>query len=211
VKKIGAGISSPMVIYQVDPEMTPQAREQKFSGIVLLHLIVNSKGVPENVQVLRGVGLGLDEKALDAVRQYRFRPAMESGKPVSVGLNIEINFQAFDSPQAQLLNPSVKPEVASAAAPPKMRDGATAPIPIHTVNPEYSEEARKANAGGVVLVNLTVDKKGRPQHVHVVHGVGNGLDEKAVDAVRQYKFKPATKNDKPVQEALNIEVNFQIF
>jgi TonB family protein len=209
LKKIGGSVSAPLVIYQVDPEMTQEARDLKFRGFVLVNLIVNAKGVPENVHILRGVGLGLDERAVEAVRQYRFRPAMENGQPVSVELNIQVNYNMVDSPQAQGPNP--RPGTLSAVAPPKMRDGATAPVILRQVEPEYSEAARKAKAGGLVLVNLTVDKKGRPQHVHVVHGVGNGLDEKAIDAVRQYRFKPAMKNDKPVQEALNIEVNFQIF
>jgi periplasmic protein TonB len=82
---------------------------------------------------------------------------------------------------------------------------------IYQVEPEFTERARKAKAAGVVLVNLKVDQEGRPQDVHVVRGIGNGLDKKAVEAVKQYKFKPAMKDDKPVEEALNIEINFQIF
>jgi periplasmic protein TonB len=56
-----------------------------------------------------------------------------------------------------------------------------------------------------------VDTSGRPQSVHIVRGVGMGLDEKAMEAVRQYKFKPAMENGKPVPVELNVEVNFQIF
>ena len=95
VRKIGGSVSAPKVIYQVDPEMTPDARQAKFAGVVLVNLIVNTKGVPESVQVLRPVGMGLDQKAVDAVKQYRFRPAMESGVPVPVALNIEVNFKFF--------------------------------------------------------------------------------------------------------------------
>jgi protein TonB len=62
---------------------------------VLVNLVVDSKGNPQNVHVLRGVGMGLDEKAIEAVRQYRFNPAIEGGKPVPVEVNIEVNFQIF--------------------------------------------------------------------------------------------------------------------
>jgi protein TonB len=62
---------------------------------VLVHLIVDAKGVPQNVQVLRGIGMGLDEKAVEAVKQYRFKPATEGGEPVPVELNIEVNFKIF--------------------------------------------------------------------------------------------------------------------
>ena len=86
-----------------------------------------------------------------------------------------------------------------------------APAVLSSVDAEFSEEARKAKFSGNVLVGLWVDAQGNPSHVHVVRGVGMGLDEKAIAAVRQYKFKPATLNGKPVQVDLNIEVNFQIF
>jgi len=89
--------------------------------------------------------------------------------------------------------------------------GVSAPQLIFSVEPEFSEEARKAKVAGNVLVNLYVDQNGNPSHVHVIRGVGMGLDEKAVEAVRQYRFKPAMENGKPVLVELNVEVNFQIF
>jgi protein TonB len=95
VRRIGGGVSAPVVIYQVDPEFSEEARKAKFMGVVTVNLIVDDKGLPKNVHVLRGVGMGLDEKAVEAVRQYKFHPAMEGGKPVPVELNIEVNFQIF--------------------------------------------------------------------------------------------------------------------
>jgi protein TonB len=62
-----------------------------------------------------------------------------------------------------------------------------------------------------VVLYQPVDDNGRPQHVRVIRGIGLGLDEKAVEAVRQYKFKPAMKNGHPVVVEMNVEVNFQIF
>ncbi len=95
--------------------------------------------------------------------------------------------------------------------PRRIGGGVSAPILIYSVEPEFSEEARKAKVAGNVLVNLYVDQNGNPSHVHVIRGVGMGLDEKAVEAVKQYKFKPAMENGKPVLVELNVEVNFQIF
>jgi protein TonB len=94
-KRIGGGISSPQVIYSVEPEFSEEARKAKVAGNVLVNLWVGTDGLPSHVHVLRGVGMGLDEKAVEAVKQYRFRPAMENGKPVLVELNIEVNFQIF--------------------------------------------------------------------------------------------------------------------
>ena len=94
-KRIGGGISSPIPIYTVEPEFSEEARKAKVAGNVLVNLWVGTDGLPSHVHVLRGVGMGLDEKAVEAVRQYRFKPAMENGKPVLVELNIEVNFQIF--------------------------------------------------------------------------------------------------------------------
>jgi len=95
LKRIGGGVSSPELIYKVDPEFSEEARKAKFMGIVLVNLIVDQNGQPQNVHVLRGVGMGLDEKVVEAVKQYRFKAAREAGKPVAVELNVEVNFQIF--------------------------------------------------------------------------------------------------------------------
>jgi protein TonB len=95
--------------------------------------------------------------------------------------------------------------------PRRIGGGVSAPVLIYSVEPEFSEEARKAKVAGNVLVNLWVDTNGNPSHVHVIRGVGMGLDENAVKAVQQYRFKPAMENGKPVLVELNVEVNFQIF
>jgi protein TonB len=94
-RRIGGGVSAPQLIYQVDPEFSEEARKAKFMGIVTVNLWVDEHGNPTHVHVVRGVGMGLDEKAVEAVKQYKFKPAMEGGKPVLVELNVEVNFQIF--------------------------------------------------------------------------------------------------------------------
>ena len=95
VRRIGGGGSAPQLIFQVEPEFSEEARKAKVAGNVLVTLIVDAAGHPQRVRVLRGIGMGLDEKAVEAVRQYRFKPAMEGGKPVPVEVNIDVNFQIF--------------------------------------------------------------------------------------------------------------------
>ena len=90
---IGGGVSKPVVLYQVEPEFSEEARKAKFSGNVEVYLWVDTDGKPSHIQVVRGVGMGLDQKAVDAVRQYRFKPAMKDGKPVQVDLYVDVNFQ----------------------------------------------------------------------------------------------------------------------
>ncbi|MGD0648087.1 MAG: energy transducer TonB [Acidobacteriaceae bacterium] len=90
---IGGGVSKPVVLYQVEPEFSEEARKAKFSGNVEVYLWVDPDGKPSHIRVVRGVGMGLDEKAVEAVRQYRFKPAMKDGKPVQVDLYVDVNFQ----------------------------------------------------------------------------------------------------------------------
>ena len=95
VYQVGGGVSEPKVIFSVDPEYSDEARRAKYTGIVVVSLIVDAQGMPQHVQVIRRLGMGLDEKALEAVRQYRFKPAMYQGRAVPVGVSIEVNFQIY--------------------------------------------------------------------------------------------------------------------
>jgi protein TonB len=94
-KRIGGGVSAPVVIYSVDPEFSEEARKAKAAGNVMVNLWVDERGNPTHVRVVQGIGMGLDEKAAEAVKQYRFKPAMENGKPVTVEMNVEVTFHIF--------------------------------------------------------------------------------------------------------------------
>jgi periplasmic protein TonB len=89
---VGGGVAAPRVIHSVEPEFTQDARQANLQGSVLIQLIVDSQGNPQDIRVTRHLGLGLDEKAIEAVRQYRFNPAMYEGHPVSVQIVIEVAF-----------------------------------------------------------------------------------------------------------------------
>ncbi len=89
---VGGGVAAPHLIHSVEPEFTQAAREANFQGSVLIQLIVDSQGNPQDIRVTRHLGMGLDEKALDAVRQYKFKPAMYQGHPVSVQIVVEVDF-----------------------------------------------------------------------------------------------------------------------
>jgi TonB family protein len=92
VMSVGGGVSAPVVVHSAQPEFTPEARVANFQGSVSIQLIVDAQGNPQNVHVVRHLGMGLDEKAIEAVRQYRFKPAMYEGHPVAVQLVIEVDF-----------------------------------------------------------------------------------------------------------------------
>ncbi|MGC4054994.1 MAG: energy transducer TonB [Paludibaculum sp.] len=88
--------------------------------------------------------------------------------------------------------------------------GVSAPVPIFRVEPEYSEEARKAKYQGAVRLSIIVDEVGRTVDVKVIRQLGMGLDEKAMEAVRKWRFKPGMKNGRAIPVEAQIIVNFQL-
>jgi periplasmic protein TonB len=90
---VGGGVSAPQVIHSVEPDFTEEARRANFQGEVSIQLIVDAQGNPQNIHVVRHLGMGLDDRAIAAVKQYRFRPAMFQGHPVAVQMVIEVAFR----------------------------------------------------------------------------------------------------------------------
>ena len=90
--RIGGGVSAPRVLSMVEPEYSEEARKARWQGTVVLALVVDDQGRPQSLKVLRSPGLGLDQKAIEAIEKWRFKPGMKDGKPVSVGATIEVNF-----------------------------------------------------------------------------------------------------------------------
>jgi TonB family protein len=89
---VGGGVSAPQVVHSVEPEFTDDARRANYQGNVSVQLIVDAEGNPQNVRLVSHLGMGLDQKAIEAVRQYRFHPAMYQGHSVAVQILIDVDF-----------------------------------------------------------------------------------------------------------------------
>jgi periplasmic protein TonB len=95
VFRVGGGVSAPRPVFTPDPEYSEEARKAKYQGTCVLWLIVGPDGKPRDIKVARTLGLGLDEKAIEAVKQWKFEPAMKDGKPVAVQINVEVSFRLY--------------------------------------------------------------------------------------------------------------------
>lgn len=93
--RVGGGVTAPRVLYMPDPEYSDEARKVKHQGVVVLFVIVGPDGRPHEIRVSRALGFGLDEKAIDAVKQWRFEPAKKDGRAVAVQINVEVNFRLY--------------------------------------------------------------------------------------------------------------------
>jgi TonB family protein len=95
VFRVGGGVSAPKEIYAPEPEYSEEARKVKHMGTVVLQLVVGSDGNPRDIRVVRTLGLGLDEKAIEAVKKWRFEPAKKDGKPVAALVSVEVDFHLY--------------------------------------------------------------------------------------------------------------------
>jgi TonB family protein len=84
------------------------------------------------------------------------------------------------------------------------------PQPIHSPNPEYSKEARKAKIEGSVVLLAVVGVDGHPHNIQVIRYLGHGLDELAIEKFRQWTFEPGTANGSPVPVAISVQINFHL-
>jgi len=95
VFRVGGGVSAPRAIYAPDPQYSDEARKAKYQGTVVLWVVVGPEGRPRDIRVSRSLGMGLVEKAIEAVRQWKFEPALKDGHPVAVQVNIEVDFRLY--------------------------------------------------------------------------------------------------------------------
>src|SRR5438876_7929718 len=138
VYRVGGGVTAPAVLYKIDPEYSEEARKAKYSGTVVLYIEVDQTGHAKNLRVVKGIGLGLDEKALEAVSKWRFKPGLKDGKAVVVEAHIEVNFRLLE-------------EV-------KIR---------YNKYPGYTAQARKAKIEGLIALNLCISPEGLPTDIKV--------------------------------------------
>jgi TonB family protein len=161
----------------------------------ILSAVIGPDGAPASIQVLRSIGPDFDAAAMDAVRQSQFNPGEVDGKPARATMDLWVVFKRDKGPAIPQLLPS---------------SGVQRPTLINNVPAHYSDKAREAKYQGIVLLRLIVDEEGLPIAVEVLRPLGMGLDEEAVKAVNQYRFKPAVKDGQPVPARISVEVSFRL-
>jgi TonB family protein len=192
--------------FKVDPVYTEEAKQVGLEGTVVLYAEVTPYGEAEGVRVLRSLGLGLDQKAVEAVRQWRFEPAFTGqGQPMRVATTVLVNFclPAQESTGIRLYKPENKAIF-------RLEEGITPPRVSSRVEPTYTEKARVAKLQGVVQLYCEVTAEGRVENLQVLRGLGMGMDEAAASSLRQWRFHPAMRGGQPIPVILTVEVNFSL-
>ncbi|MGA3048032.1 MAG: energy transducer TonB [Terracidiphilus sp.] len=220
--------------------MAADACREAREGLVSLTLVVDAEGVPRDVAVESPQGTTLEKMALRIVERDRFKPGTSKSEPVAVKRTAELSIkgcfatktdeagnttdvfrltaqpeQRFDAPALPTVPVSML--AAGAGDPPspglfRIGHGVSAPVALNSVVAQYSEEARFQKIEGVCLVSVIVDAQGKLLNPRVVRALGYGLDAKAIEAVKKYKFKPAMKDGiTPVPVMITVAVNFRLY
>jgi TonB family protein len=101
VYRVGDGVTPPKVISKVEPDYSEEARDAKVEGRVILEVVIRPDGRAHNIGVRKGLGRGLDGKAMEAIEKWTFQPGQKDGKPVAVAATIEVNFRLLDDPKSK--------------------------------------------------------------------------------------------------------------
>jgi TonB family protein len=217
-QRISSGTLAGNLISKVDPVYPDEAKAAHVQGAVVLRAVIAKDGTIKRLTYVSGPP-PLVVSAIDAVQQWKYKAYLLNGEPTEVETTITVNYSLGDSAKGDPTDPARRSEQAlheyremiEMLAAKKIGNGVSAPVLVESHPPEYTAEARQAKTEGIVLVSLVVDQNGAPQILHVARGIGSGLDEKAVEAVKHYRFQPGMEDGKPVAVAMNVEVNFKIF
>jgi TonB family protein len=219
-------ITPPRVLTSVPPLYTPEAVAANVEGTVTLEAAVDVEGKVTVLRVIKGLGYGLDTMARKAVLGWKFSPALRDGQPVETVTQIDVEFKIPQSVREFTLkitqggqeDPSQTSRARSEAPagakddmlPIKMGPGVSPPLVIFRVEPQYTQEARDAKLRGTVVVSAVIHQDGSVTVDHVVQPLEYGLTENANAALELWRFRPASRDGRPVPILVNVEVNFNL-
>jgi len=223
--RVSENVERTLIVKKVDPVYPPLARQARLQGSVILQVVINKSGDVENVQLFSGHPM-LAAAAIDAVKQWKYKPYLLNGDPVEVQTRVTVSFTlpnesssaqgiAGDAPGG--IPPGGKGGVASSTPSeadqhaPRVRvlQGVMAGLLVTKVPPEYPPAARDQHIQGVVVMAVIIDKEGNVSNIQLVSGHPK-LAPAAIDAVKQWKYKPYLQNGEPIEVETQVTVNFTL-
>ena len=207
----------PFPFHLVNPTFPTKVKKKQQRGEIILQGTVATDGSVQNLTQVKG-NPTFSTAAIEAVRRWRYLPAMQNGVAVEIPRTINMKYD--------LGNDAWRPEEPASAPTVPLEDvqhelesgelfrvtaGMKAPRAVYAPDPEYSEEARIERCQGSIVLGAVVGEDGTTRSVWVVRSLGKGLDESAVRAVGTWKFVPALKNGKPVAVLVNVETTYHIY
>jgi TonB family protein len=227
--RVSAGVETGLLQSKVDPVYPPLARQARIQGQVILQVIISKTGDVENVQLVSGHPM-LAPAAIEAVKQWKYRPYLLNGEPVIVETQVQVNFALSDNPPAQgvagdqpggiapgqggvigSIVSSTPGDTNRDAVPQRVRisSGVAQGLLEHKVKPVYPPDARDQRIQGVVTLQAIIDKEGNVANLQLISGHPL-LAPSAIEAVKQWKYRPYLLNGNPLEVDTQIQVNFTL-
>lgn len=198
VRAVG-DIQPPQLLKEVAPVYPEIARKAGVQGAVILEVKSDEQGTIVGVRILRSIPL-LDQAAIEAVKQWKYEPLVLDGKPRQVIFTVTVNFMLKDGGEAKAFDTFTRGAV-------KAEGEVQPPEQIKHVFPLYPEAARQAGVQGTVILGVKADEAGRVVDVMVLRSIPL-LDQAAIDAVKQWAYKPKVIDGNAVTVVFTVTVRF---
>ena len=205
-----AGVALGLPFEGKAPKYPKDALENKREGSVVLVLTVDDKGDVTNVSATSG-DEELVEASIKAIRDWKYAPFFIDSKVHQVTTVVTINFKIDDAGKPESTLSYKKPTTTVVGDVFKVGNGVSAPKMIFSPDPDYTEEARRERYEGNCVLSAIVTPEGKTRDIHVTKAIGYGLDEKAIEALSQWRFRPAMKDGKPVAVQIAVEIGFHMY
>jgi TonB family protein len=191
------GVVRPVPVRYVAPDASACLE----AGDTVVRLTIGKGGEPQLVRAGRGAGSAIADAAVNAVRSWKFQAAKADGKTTEAQGEVEFDCRPAGAPAKSENAPAPSYRVGGAVSP---------PILVSKTEPEYSEAARQAKVQGTSMLYVQIPPDGKATNIHVFHRIGMGLDQKAIEAVKHWRFTPGARDGQPVTVEATIEVNFRL-
>jgi TonB family protein len=199
------------LITKVQPVYPGDAKQ--IQGTVVLKVIIDKQGNVSNIQAISGHPM-LIPAAIEAVKQWKYRPYLLNGDPVEVETSVTVTFTLSDKPAAEGVAGEARgtPEdMPHPAVPQRVRvsSGVMQGLLLTKVQPQYPPDAKDQHIQGLVVLKAIIDKEGNVSNIQLITGHPE-LAPAAIEAVKQWKYKPYLLNGTPVEIETQIQVNFTL-
>ena len=201
VRAVG-DVKAPKLVHMVEPIYPDEAKKMGIEGTVILECTTDEKGKVIGTRLLRSIPQ-LDQAAIDAVRQWVYEPVVISGKPIKIAFTITVRFDLRDT---EGKNKSIREDEKDVI---RAKGDIIPPKLIDMVEPVYPDKARKKGIEGTVILECTVDEKGKVIDAKILRSIP-GLDQAAIDAVRKWTYEPVVVNGKPSKIIFTATVSFRL-
>jgi TonB family protein len=224
--RVSSTVMQDLLVTKVPPTYPPMARQARIQGTVILQVQLNKSGDVENIQLVSGHPV-LAPAAVEAVKQWKYKPYLLNGEPIAVETTVTVNFTLADkAPDEGVVGdipggfppnepggiaPSTATDAPHLAVPQRIRvsSGVAQRLLVTKVPPQYPQEAKDQHIQGLVVMKVIIDKEGNVANVELISGHPL-LAPPAIDAVKQWKYKPFLLNQVPLEVNTQVQVNFTL-